>query len=100
MMGNAWLWQVKHCFLFSIEPRAPVSKSGSDFVTAALMASLLGTRSPAKASKRQPGKAQSSAVRANQWTGWKFMAVLYLAARTEGIRNTQFQSKETLAISP
>jgi hypothetical protein len=60
MTGNAWLWQVKHCFRFSIEPRAAVSKSGSDFITAALMVSLLGATSSAKAEK-----AQSSAVRAN-----------------------------------
>ena len=39
MTGSPWLWQVKHCLRFSIEPRAAFSKSGSDFATAALMVS-------------------------------------------------------------
>src|SRR5438874_12485651 len=78
MTGNAWLWQVKHCFSFSIEPRAPVSKSGSDFATAALIASLLGTRSSAIGSKTKPGKTQSSATWAKRRTKRQFMAALYL----------------------
>src|SRR4051794_13160141 len=73
MTGNAWLWQVKHCFRFSIEPRAPVSKSGSDFTTAALMASFPETRSAAIASKSVPEKAQRSAAGANQRSEREFM---------------------------
>src|SRR6185436_11473566 len=91
MTVNPWLWQVKHCFRFSIEPRAAVSKSGSDFTTAALMASLLGTRSSAKAAKPKPAKAQSSTAWVHQETSREFMAAVYLDLSHAG--NTESQSK-------